>query len=118
MEIPMRNERIAATREVAGALYEAEAALDVALAAAAKLNAVMPLARASAKISSVIGQGAFESAGATFAALMQARHALVETHGKLDDVKTEIGLRELAMGGLMRKPFVEGHLRVVTDLAA
>ena len=114
----MRNERIAATREVAGALYEAEAALDIALAAAAKLNAVLPTARASAKISPVIGQDAFECAGATFAALVQARHSLVETHGKLDAVKAEIGLRELAMGGFMFKNLSSDHIQLVRKQAA
>ncbi len=116
----MRKERVAATVQVAKRLFEAEAALDRAVKAAAELSAVMTSARIDASLSAIVGQEALESATGSLSALVTARHHLVHTHNCLNDVKTQIGLRELALGGGMVKPSpfaAERHLQIV-DVAA
>jgi hypothetical protein len=113
----MRNERVAATVEVAKRLFEAEAALDRAVKATAELSAVMTTARIDANLSAIVGQSALESASGSLSALVSARHHLVETHNKLNEVKHDIGLRELALGGGMAKP-IGAHLRSVDTVAA
>ena len=55
----MRNERIAAARDVAAKLLAAEAAIDEAFARVAQLNMALPEARRMANLSAVVGQEAF-----------------------------------------------------------
>lgn len=115
----MLKARRDAAVKVAESLFAAEEALDVALARAADLNSAIVTARAEAKLSALLGQDAIESAAATFAALIRARCSIVETHKRLDDAKTQIGLRTVSVGDAGPKPpepsgiSVSGHLSVV-----
>ncbi|HEX8194422.1 MAG TPA: hypothetical protein VF552_16150 [Allosphingosinicella sp.] len=93
----LKNRRDAAMK-VADSLYAAEAAIDAALARAAELNTTLVTARIDAKLSAVVGQGAFEGAAAAFAALARARAEIVETHNRLDETRVRIGLRTLMTG--------------------
>lgn len=100
----MLKERREAAEQIAERLFAAEAAIDAALTSAAELNAIIPVARSQANLSAVVGQDAIESAAETFAALVRARQQIVATHYRLDEAKTQIGLRTVAIGGGMEKP--------------
>ncbi|MGA9581971.1 MAG: hypothetical protein WBR13_08395 [Allosphingosinicella sp.] len=115
----MLKQRRDAAMKVAESLFAAEEALDIALARAADLNSAIVSARTEAKLSALLGQDAIESAASTFAALVRARCDIVETHKRLDDAKTQIGLRTVSVGDAGPKPpvpagfSVSGHLSVV-----
>ena len=95
----MLKERRMAAEQVAGALFEAEAAIDAALTKTAHLTGVMPMLRSKAGASALIGQDALERASAAIAALAQARRAIVETHKELSIVQGQIGLGAVRMTG-------------------
>jgi hypothetical protein len=113
----MRNERIKAVTQVSECLFEAEQAIDLAVSAAAKLSSVMPTARSDAHLSALLGQDALTSAILSLSCLAKARDHMVQTHVQLDQVKTQIGLREMAFGGGMQKQ-PSADLRVVSRAAA
>lgn len=95
----MLKERRMAAEHVASALFEAEAAIDAALAKTAALTGAMPELRKMAGASALIGQDAVERASAAIMALAEARRAIVETHKELSVVQTQIGLGAIRMGG-------------------
>jgi hypothetical protein len=100
----MLKQRIAAAHHVSDRLFALEEAVDAAISAAAELNAAMPAARKIANLSAIVGQDAMSSAAQSLTTLVAARGQIVETHNKLDTVRSEIGLREGAFGGGMQKP--------------
>lgn len=85
-------------------LFAVEDAIDAALTRVAELSAAMPQARAEARLPAMIGQDALAGAAETFAALVEARRRIVETHASLDTARTQIGLKEIAGGDLIPKP--------------
>ena len=95
----MLKERRLAAEQVAGALFEAEAAIDAALAKTAQLTGVMPSLRKMAGASALIGQDAVEHASQAIMALAEARRAIVETHKELSIVQSQIGLGAITMTG-------------------
>jgi hypothetical protein len=95
----MLKERRMVAEQVAGALFEAEAAIDMALSKTAHLTGVMPLLRKQAGASALIGQDAVERASQAIMALAEARRAIVETHKELSVVQGQIGLGAVRMGG-------------------
>lgn len=118
----MLKQRRLIADEVAASLFEAEAAIDTALAKTAKLAGVMPAMRADAGLSALIAQDAFERASDTMAALTQARRAIVETHKELSTAQRQIGLGAVAYGDgwvkpLAAAPEAERQLRTVADAA-
>ena len=100
----MLKQRRLIADQVASALFEAEAAIDAALAKTALLAGVMPSMRGAAGLSALIGQDAVERASETILALTQARRAIVETHKELSVTQKQIGLGAVAYGGLDEKP--------------
>jgi hypothetical protein len=98
----MLKQRRMVAEQIAAALFEAEAAIDVALSKTAMLT----------------GQDAVEHASQAIVALAEARRAIVETHKELSIAQAQIGLGAVVMtdpvGG--NKPpllFAEGeHPRV------
>jgi hypothetical protein len=94
----MLKQRRLIADQVAANLFEAEAAIDAALAKTARLACVMPELRADAGLSALIGQDAVERASEAIAALASARRAIVETHKELDLAKTQIGLGAVMYG--------------------
>ena len=118
----MLQHRRQAAEQVAQSLFETEAAIDAAIAAAAKLTGLMPSARTDAKLSAVVGQDAFEIASVTLNELIQARRSIVQTHNTLVDVQTQVGLRAVSFGGGIDKPSAEQAgertLSVVREAAA
>lgn len=95
----MLKERRMAAEQVAGALFEAEAAIDTALSKTAQLAGVMPALRKAAGASALIGQDAVERASQAIMALAEARRAIVETHKELSVVQGQIGLGAVRMAG-------------------
>ena len=95
----MLKERRMVAEQVAGALFEAEAAIDAALAKTAHLTGVMPSLRKQAGASALIGQDAVERASQAIVALAEARRAIVETHKELSVVQGQIGLGAITMNG-------------------
>jgi hypothetical protein len=78
--------------QIAGALFEAEAAIDAAIAKTAALTGIMPSLRREAGASALIGQDAVERSSQAIMALADARRAIVETHKELSIAQTQIGL--------------------------
>ena len=95
----MLKQRRMVAEQIAGALFEAEAAIDAALAKTAALTGVMPALRQQAGASALIGQDAVERASQAIMALAEARRAIVETHKELSVVQTQIGLGAVKLEG-------------------
>lgn len=100
----MLKQRRLIADQVAASLFEAEAAIDAALAKTAHLAGVMPGLRQDAGLSALIGQDALERATDALAALAQARRAMVETHKELSVAQKQIGLGAVMFGGGDTKP--------------
>lgn len=100
----MLKQRRMIADQVAASLFEAEAAIDAALAKTAGLAGVMPGLRADAGLSALIGQDAVERASEALTLLAKARRAICETHKELDMAKTQIGLGAVMYGGLEKPP--------------
>jgi len=94
----MNRDKIGA--DVAGRLYSAETAIDLALAETAALIAMLPASRSGAHLSAVAGQRAFDGAAAAIQSLTQARSSIVETHHTLAALARKMGLDILAVGPL------------------
>ncbi|WP_337185210.1 hypothetical protein [Phenylobacterium sp.] len=95
----MLKERRMVAEQVAGALFEAEAAIDAAISKTAHLTGVMPALRKQVGASALIGQDAVERASQAIMALAEARRAIVETHKELSVVQGQIGLGAVTMVG-------------------
>ena len=90
--------------DVARDLKAAEAAIDEALRRAADLMSRLPSARLQARVSAVVGQGAFDKAAETVSVLTQARRRIVETHEELHRTRTLLRIPQRASGGDDDKP--------------
>src|SRR3954468_10503290 len=93
----MLKQRRMVAEQIAGALFEAEAAIDAAISKTATLTGVMPALRMEAGASALIGQDAVERASQAIAALAEARRAIVETHKELSVAQHQIGLGAVAI---------------------
>ncbi len=100
----MLKQRRMAAEQIAGALFEAEAAIDAALAKTAQLTGVMPSLRKMAGASALVGQDAVERASQAIMALAEARRAIVETHKELSVAQGQVGLGAVAFGDGQDKP--------------
>ena len=94
----MLKQRRLVAEQIAAALFEAEAAIDAALAKTAQLAGVMPALRIQAGASALIGQDAVERASQAIMSLAEARRAIVETHKELSVAQTQLGLGAIAFG--------------------
>lgn len=113
----MLKQRRMIADQVAASLFEAEAAIDAALAKTAGLAGVMPSLRTDAGLSALVGQGAVERASEAIALLAQARRAICETHKELDVAKTQIGLGAVMYGGMEKPPEASARTRHITQVA-
>jgi hypothetical protein len=100
----MLKQRRMVAEQIAGALFEAEAAIDAALSKTAHLTGVMPALRKEAGASALIGQDAVERASQAIAALAEARRAIVETHKELSVAQQQVGLGAVMIDGGGDKP--------------
>ncbi len=114
----MRNQRIAAARDVAEKLHAAEAAIDEAFARVAQLNMALPEARRTANLSAVIGQDVFSRTAGSMQHLASARQEMVAAHHGLFEAQTDLGLARMNFGGGEDKPKTANNgLQVVSDAA-
>lgn len=95
----MLKQRRLIADQVAASLFEAETAIDAALAKTAGLAGVMPALRAEAGLSALIGQEAVEWTSKSICALTEARRAIVEAHKELTLAQQQIGLGAVMYGG-------------------
>lgn len=100
----MLKQRRMVAEQIAAALFEAEAAIDAALAKTAQFTGVMPALRAQSGASALIGQGALEHASQAIMALAEARRAIVEAHKELSTAQVQMGLGAVAIGDVGPKP--------------
>ena len=100
----MLKQRRNAAENLMKRLFATEQAVDEAICRMADLAGYMPVARADANLSAVVGQDAISQAAETFSALVCARRQLVETHNRLAETRDQIGLRAMAMGSDDMKP--------------
>tara|TARA_B100000929_G_scaffold263418_1_gene229263 strand:- start:269 stop:616 length:348 start_codon:yes stop_codon:yes gene_type:complete len=115
----MRNQRIAAARDVADKLHAAEAAIDEAFARVAQLNMALPEARRVANLSAVVAQDVFSRAAGSMQHLAAARQEMVSAHEGLFEAQTDIGLARMNFGGGGEKTLTgaSNGLQVVSDAA-
>ena len=96
-------EKVFVAQRVANKLFATENAVDAAMVEAAELMADMLKARKDIGLSAVVGDRASAKLVEALAALGQARSAMVEMHGELNDVRLRIGVRT-KMAGIEDKP--------------
>lgn len=100
----MLKQRRLVAEQIAGALFEAESAIDAALTKTAQFTGAMPALRAQAGASALIGQGALEHASQAIMALAEARRSIVEAHKELSTAQVQIGLGAVMVGEAGEKP--------------
>lgn len=117
----MSRTRIIAAQGVVDRLHALERAIDAAIASGGELAMFMPQARIQAHVAAEVGQEALAHAAGALATLVQARGQVVAAHRELSNVKDQLGLRELAVGGAGDKPGdrpVQAHLSIVERRSA
>lgn len=107
----MDKTRIASA--VAGDLFATEAAIEDALARAARLLRGMVEARRSLGLPAATGDAALRRVTATVEALGAAQQEMVATHGVLEALRQDLGLPGLAFG-----PLIKPAGRIADDLTA
>jgi hypothetical protein len=85
-------------QRVASKLFATERAVDAAMIEAAELMADMLKARADVGVSAVVGDRASVKLTQALAALGEARSAVVDMHGELNEVKLRLGIRTKLVG--------------------
>ena len=108
----MLKARRDAAMKVAESLFAAENAIDAAFARVAELNGALVTARSDAQLSAIVAQDAFELAASTLSALAKARGEIVQTHKRLSETQTQIGLRAVSFGDQGKPGIDEGHHRL------
>ncbi len=119
----MLKERRQAADQVATELFAAESAIDAALAAVARLSALIPSTREGLHMAPHMGHDALMKALETCGILGQARGAIIATHDALSETQRQIGLGSVRFSpkgigqnikpdaGIVPAP--SGHLSVV-----
>lgn len=98
----MRAQRQKIATQVAQRLFAAEAALDIASARIAELNAALPLATIDARLGACVGQEAVTRSAAALMLMARARGEIIATHAGLKTASAAIGLGEMAFGDLIK----------------
>ena len=96
----MDRARIASA--VAGDLFATEAAVEDALGRAAQLMRRMIDARRALGLPATAGDPALRRASAALNALGEAQREIVRTHGELEALRRENGLRVIGFGPLVK----------------
>ncbi|WP_404478684.1 hypothetical protein [Novosphingobium sp. BL-52-GroH] len=99
----MRAHRQKIATDVAQRLFAAEAALDIAAARIAELNAALPLARLDANLAASVGQEALARSASAIVLVAQTRAEIIATHASLKEASSVIGLGEMAFGDLIKE---------------
>ncbi|AYV44859.1 hypothetical protein CFHF_07400 [Caulobacter flavus] len=91
-------EKVFVAQRVANKLFATENAVDTAMMEAAELMADMLKARKDLGLSAVVGDKASAKLVEALAALGEARSAMVDMHGQLNEVKLRMGIRTKLAG--------------------
>ncbi|HUZ11795.1 MAG TPA: hypothetical protein VMU93_02950 [Caulobacteraceae bacterium] len=86
-------EKVLVARRVATKLRATEAAVDAALTQATEMMGEMIRGRQELNVSAVATDPSMARIAAAIAALTQARTAMVDAHGELDELRLRIGIR-------------------------
>jgi len=86
-------EKILVARRVATKLLATEHAVDEAIADATELMSDMVRARRELSIAATSSDPSIAKVAAAIAALSEARTAMVEAHGELNELKLRLGIR-------------------------
>ncbi|MCS6986346.1 MAG: hypothetical protein NZM40_02760 [Sphingomonadaceae bacterium] len=100
----MTRHRREIAQQLATGLFDAEIAIDQALAKAAALMSTMPTARLDARVSATVGQPAVDHVAAAIAALSAARAEMVKAHHAFADLQAQFGLGAVNFGAGFIKP--------------
>ena len=93
-------DKVFVAKGVANKLWATEESLDGAIADASALMSSLIEARRELGVSAVVTDEATSKIAEAMAAMAQARHAMIETHRALGEVKLRIGVRTKMDGGL------------------
>jgi hypothetical protein len=93
-----------AMEALAPELFAMESAIDDAILQSTRLTASLINERRNAGLSAVVGHDVIERSSATFSTLIAARREIVATHEELGNLKKQIGLGAVMVGGLGEKP--------------
>lgn len=104
-------EKIFVVKRVAAKLHGSEAAIDTAMVQVADLMADMVQARKDLGLSATVGADATAKVMAAMAALSEARTAMVDAHGSLDQTRLRLGVRTKMMGWELK----EGSAQVADE---
>ena len=91
-------EKVFVVKRVASKLHGTEAAIDAAMVNAAGLMADMVQGRSDLKLSATVGAAATAKVMAAMAALSEARTAMVEAHGEMEQTALRLGVRTKMFG--------------------
>lgn len=91
-------EKVFVVKRVAAKLHGTEAAIDVAMVQAAEMMAELVQARKDLGLSATVASDATAKVMAAMAALSEARTAMVDAHGELDQTRLRLGVRTKMMG--------------------
>lgn len=89
----------------AATLFDTEKSIDLAIHQTSNLIGELVRMRMEGKFSAVLGQEVFDGCSEAMTKLTEARKAMVATHGRLDEVKSIIGCRTVAIGTDTPKTF-------------
>ena len=91
-------EKVFVVKRVAGKLHGTEAAIDAAMVQTAEMMAELVQARKDLRLSATVGAVVTTKVAAALAALSEARTAMVEAHGELDQTRLRLGIRTKMLG--------------------
>ncbi|TZG25957.1 hypothetical protein [Sphingomonas montanisoli] len=115
----MRNlirDRAQAAQTVVDRLMAAEIATDEALSRTAELMGALPQARIDGRVAAEEGHQALVHATTFWNNLISARGAVIATHQALAETKDRIGLRTVALGGVIGKEHASDTNAVTADI--
>lgn len=109
--------RVDIAMNLAGKLFEAEAAIEMAFKKIGALAQALPDARETAGLASTVGQAAFAAVMESMAGQVQSRSAMIAVHEELARIKAKSPYRSVAIGGGLKSeepvPRPAGRLAVV-----
>lgn len=104
-----QHDRHAFGRELAQKLFEAEKALDRAIAASNELSAFMTRGRIDHEITAMLGQHALSGVAETGRGLVKARGRLLDAHEHLEKDARRINIHWRMAGPIEEKPKLTGE---------
>lgn len=105
-------------RELAQKLFEAEKAIDRAIAASNELSAFMTRGRIDHEITAMLGQHALHGVAETGRGLVKARGRLLDAHAHLEKDARRISIHWRLAGPIEDKPKGEGVSKPVLQQVA